>query len=656
MDKASRLGLLLAVLILLLGFGLRVVNLEQTPPGVTHDEAAHLHDAQRIADGYRPLYLTTAYGREPLFDYLTAPLVATMGMTRWTGRLAAAFWGTLLLALTYALTRRVFDRDTALIALVLMAFSFWPLATSRQILRSICMPVLLTAALTCFWRALYPREGRWVKGYVLAGFLMGLAFYSYMPARITWLVPALLGGSLALLDRPRWRRERLGLLWMLVSTFVVAAPLLLFLAQHPELEVRVDELAAPLWALFSGQPGPLWQRVREAALMFSQRGDTQWIYNLAGRPLLPPVLAVLFYGGLAAAGANFFKRPAPGYRLLVIWLLLGISPALATGMESSSLRAIAAQPAVYILAALPMAWLWRWLKSRPNAWWGRIGVALAAAAALILAWQSATAYFGDWSNSRDTRVAYHSHLVDIAAYLDNAPSEMAVVISSLYPGRFHDPAALDVLSDRSDLALTWVDARYALAFPPADSALLLYPASATLGAELAGLIAGTSSELATVPLREDDLDAWFRIVGWQPQEVLGGLNLEEPVDFDHLLAFRGAIVMPAAGVGDVVTVLTFWQPVGAPETDAELVLFTHLLADGQVVAQDDRLDVPTEWWGGVGLFVQLHRFALPEELASGAYDLEIGAYWRESGYPRLSIINGPAAGADSLLLPALQVP
>ncbi|MCP4533780.1 MAG: phospholipid carrier-dependent glycosyltransferase, partial [Delftia sp.] len=379
--------------IILIAFALRVWALDDAPPGLTHDEAAHLHDAQRLWEGYRPIYLTSAYGREPLYDYAAAPLVGLAGMRVFSGRFASALWGTALVALVYAWTARALDRPTALLASALMALSFWPLSTSRQALRSIANPATLTAALLLFWQAVYPtthrrrpvrnndssrsqrpksplpirsndfpsqrdtgtvwhRPPRQVSRFFLAGAILGLSWYTYMPARITWLAPALLGLSLALTDRPRWRRVRLGLGLMLLTMILIAAPLLVYLAQHPELEVRVDELAAPLRAFQHGDPGPLWNRVRETATLYSHRGDVHWMYNVAERALLPPPLAALFYLGLAIAVHETLRRRRPAHALLLLWLLLGTAPALVTGLESSSLRAIAAQPAVTIIAAL----------------------------------------------------------------------------------------------------------------------------------------------------------------------------------------------------------------------------------------------------------------------------------------------------------------
>ncbi|MEK7785071.1 MAG: phospholipid carrier-dependent glycosyltransferase, partial [Chloroflexota bacterium] len=136
--------------ILFIAFALRAWQLTSVPPGLTHDEAGHGHDAAYILKGIRPIYFTVGYGREPLFDYLNAGLMAGMGASAFTLRFAAACWGMIALAATYRAARLAFDRRVALLALALMAVSFWPLATSRQALRSAMLPGEMALAVALF--------------------------------------------------------------------------------------------------------------------------------------------------------------------------------------------------------------------------------------------------------------------------------------------------------------------------------------------------------------------------------------------------------------------------------------------------------------------------------------------------------------------------
>ncbi len=85
---SRRYGWLL--LILLAAAFLRIAFLTEVPPGLTHDEADHGLDAWGVINGFRPIYFTIGYGREPLYDYTTAGMMAFLGPSFVAGRLTGA--------------------------------------------------------------------------------------------------------------------------------------------------------------------------------------------------------------------------------------------------------------------------------------------------------------------------------------------------------------------------------------------------------------------------------------------------------------------------------------------------------------------------------------------------------------------------------------
>src|SRR5512137_1474824 len=84
--------LLLAAVLLVAAFT-RLYRLDAIPPGWTHDEAGHGHDATAIAQGARPIYETVGYGREPLYDYVVAGLMTLTGSAASALRLTSALCG-----------------------------------------------------------------------------------------------------------------------------------------------------------------------------------------------------------------------------------------------------------------------------------------------------------------------------------------------------------------------------------------------------------------------------------------------------------------------------------------------------------------------------------------------------------------------------------
>ena len=110
------------------------------PPGFTHDEAGHGHDAIAIAHGARPLYETVGYGREPLYDYVVAMFMPFFGENYLTLRIVSALAGLLLIVVMHFWVRRAFDVPTAIATSAFLATSFWAAMVSRQALRSALLP------------------------------------------------------------------------------------------------------------------------------------------------------------------------------------------------------------------------------------------------------------------------------------------------------------------------------------------------------------------------------------------------------------------------------------------------------------------------------------------------------------------------------------
>jgi 4-amino-4-deoxy-L-arabinose transferase-like glycosyltransferase len=103
------------VLILLAASAFRFIGLDNfptprgaTPPGLEHDEVAHWLINQDILAGHHAVYFTEAYGHEALYHYLQAGFGALVGDHALALRLPSAYFGVLLVAVSYALGRRLF--------------------------------------------------------------------------------------------------------------------------------------------------------------------------------------------------------------------------------------------------------------------------------------------------------------------------------------------------------------------------------------------------------------------------------------------------------------------------------------------------------------------------------------------------------------------
>ncbi len=664
---------LILAAILCMAAVLRLYQLDAVPPGFTHDEAAHGNDALAILHGARPIYETVGYGREPLYDYAVATTMGLLARTDYVAvRLTSVFWGLLTVAATYLCVRRMFDAPTALLTTAMLAVSFWAISTSRQALRSVMLPALLASAVYFWWQGYTSlHASRATLHFVISGVFLAATLWTYMASRATWILFVIAPALAFVLDRGQFKARWPGMVLMLGAGALLAAPMFVWLQTHPGAEQRLGQLGEPLRLLASGNPSEILKNAVEALGMFTFRADTLWLYNIPGQPWLDPVTGALFYAGLGAAIWNWRK---PAHLLSLAWLAVGAFPSLMTGIVASGTRAVAIQPVLYLFPAQAILALARWLQDlfhrqgmtahRPQglAWY--LGI-LIGAFAVVLGGFSFRDYFAVWANARDVRVAYHTTLFEIARYLDRQPTGGMVAISSIYPGRFHDPYSMAMTLHRHDVSLRWFDGRNALALPPAGSKLIVQAIS-PVDPALAGLVSSGAHQTDSRLLRPDDLNPRFDVFDWSGVQDGSFRKPDGPTNFGHTLDLVGySINTGQREAGDELIVVTLWRVRSATDPDQETVLFTHLLktTEGPVLAQQDMIGYPSWQWQPGDEFAQVHRFIIPPGTPPGSYPLEVGAYTR--GIPsavqpnpptlRLAVYDGNKVTSDRVLLPPVTV-
>lgn len=671
--KNLRGEVLILAAILIVAAWFRLYQLNQVPPGLTHDEANNAHDAIGVLAGHRSIYFPTGYGHEPLYTYLVALVSLPAGVTPVTLRLATALCGLGVLAGSYALARRAFDRWVAAAAACGLAVSFWPVFSQRQGVRPVTLPLLFVPATLFLWRGLSGAGRR--RDWALAGFFAGAAFYTYLASRVLLPVFAVLALYLALFHREKWQQSWRGFLLMLLVAAAVAAPLAIHLITHPAAEVRVGQLTEPLAEARRGNLEPLLQNALSALKVFSFTGDTHWRYNLPGRPLFDPLTSVFLYLGLAL---TLWRWRQPVYAFLLMWLGAGLFPALVTGAMNSSQRTLGAQPAVFIILALGVVSAARWLWARGRA--ARWAAALGALALLgANAWTTAHDYFIVWAAEPDVREVYHTNLRQIARYLDDQPEGGTVAISTEYPAVYHDPYILEATLRREDLSPRWFDARGALVLPRGGSveARYILQAATPPHPALARAFFEDKPPLTVQRLRPDDINdaftvyrlslvdqlarrlsaarenpvAWSSAIEFKPGDTA---PLAWPVDLGHQAALLGyELDRMQMAPGETLQLVTYWRVLARPK--AQATIFAHLLdAGSQVAAGQDRLDAPTAHWQPGDVVVQIHTLIVKPGTGPGLYQLEIGLY-NTDDLARWPVFEGGAPVADRLLLHPIEV-
>jgi len=696
-SRGDKRGVWAAItLILLLAAVLRFWALGEVPPGLAHDEVANWLIARDILAGHHSIYFTAAYGHEPCYQYVQAATVALFG-DHWLGlRYPSVAFGMLGLAVTYALTRRLFGTFTALLTSGWLALSFWPLFYARVALRAITLP--FTAALAAYFllRATNLRtpnlrtskDRRFVDSglvnSVLAGATLGLSLYTYMSARILpfILVSFLIYFFIIHLPAPIPWSHTLG---FILTAALVSAPLVIWLVTHPGTEYRIAEVREPLDRLLAGNPSLVWQNLIANLKFFTFAGDPWPRQNLPGRPIFAdPFSAVLFYAGLLIA---LWRWRDPRYGLLLIWLVGALIPSIVTSVAPSSIRDILGLVVVFVFPALALVEAGRWVKQRMQGARYRMQDAgcrmqdarcktqdrrfllpascllLPASCFLLLApclFLTVRDYFFIWPDHDVVRFDYQADLTAVAHRLDELPPGTPVTVAGLSVHTMDGPG-LNLATRRDVHDVRLCDTRETLIVPAGRDVWLFVPQVVPFDVDLQERLSewgavvlppwrGDKSGVSFTSYRLSDDAAWRHDL--QRLETAAalpdGTPVALPASFGGRLAFLGyeRILPPGGGIRGGL--LTYWR-VEEPSS-APLKVFVHLLdGSGASVAQHDGLGSPPHGWAAGDLIIQKHAIPLPADLSPGQYCLQVGLYD--------SVTNDrlPVLTADRLLLYSLEV-
>lgn len=631
-------GRLAVAAIVLLGFGLRVWQLGDVPFGFHPDEGHNALDALSIADGWRPVFLPGNNGREPLFAYLMAALLAAAGPSIWAARLAAAFAGASFVAAVYVLARRLTGGRPAagLLAAALAATAFWPVAQSRYALRASLLPVWVALALWAWWRAIEPDrpQPRRVTAWAAAsGALVAAAVHTHMAGRLLPLVLVVSAAWAAYRTRRADAVRALAVAGAVALT--LALPQLAYFARHPEMaSFRAEQVSVLNPDVNGGElAGTLAHQARRLLEAPFVRGDTSWYHNLRDRPVFDPLAAACFALGLAIAALDLGGRSgARRQGAAVLWLAtlaVMAAPSWLSVGAPNYVRLTGAWPALFGLAGLGLAVIARSVSRR----FGRAaGTGIAAIVLAASAGLAATDYFGRYAARGEVYEAFNGaavergrHVAEVhrraTAYVSPALWRQAVI-------RFLNAGA----PPRS------IDATAGLVLPPSGAVAYLFEPSE---GETAQGLARRWPWLSRVDARDGrGVPSLVTVradeAAWQRGIALLDASIEAEPVFGDRIALAGADVEPAHGTpvgpGNAITVTLLWRSSGPIAPD--LSRFVHVVAaDGAAIGQADGPPLagsyPTTLWRDGELVLETVPVALGPATGAPRAEVLVGWYdWR----------------------------
>jgi 4-amino-4-deoxy-L-arabinose transferase-like glycosyltransferase/SAM-dependent methyltransferase len=363
--RPAALTLGVTAVLFLAALFLRYVNLSNNPFMLNGIEASLGLEAVRINDSLIRNPFGAAWLSNPaLLLYGMALPIRLFGRTIFAVRFLSPLIGAATVTAVWLLGKRLWGRDAALLAAILLAGGYFHLHYSRMGMTNLWdgLLVLLVLGLAAIaWQR--PSDAPHQRALWLAsGLTLGFSAYAYTASH---LLPVMLTAVLLLwllFDRDILRAQSRHIIAGLGLAFVVALPILLFYLNHPG--VFTERWQA--LGIFAGQTGWLaaeaartgqttWQvfqqQLWQSVLAFNGSADK----SPAFRPLVPLLslgTAVLTVFGLAL---SIFRLRQFRYSLLVVWVgVTVLASALLTDTPQSH-RLVIAAPALAILAGIGLA-------------------------------------------------------------------------------------------------------------------------------------------------------------------------------------------------------------------------------------------------------------------------------------------------------------
>jgi len=379
-DMKNKIYLIIVVLVVVLGFGLRTFALDKSPASLGFDEAALGYNAYSLLKtgkdeygNFLPLSLRSFNDFKPaLYAYLTVPFIYFFGLNATAVRMTSAVAGTVSLIFLFLLLKKyIRNKWLTLFIFIVLSVEPYRLHFSRS-----AFETNLSAMFFCIGAYLLLTAKNKLKT-ILSVIFFALAAYSYHSARLSapfllilWMVDPI--KRLKVNFKFEWKKmiPLLGLIIICVPIFIMNNSALLltrfkqenvfnrFYPYAPKELLNIFSMGYYFLGIISGHifsyisPINLNYRVYDWVKMSPQ--------FIPGMGMLGWIEGVVFLVGFVFVMGNIFKSFK--YRFLIYWMVAGIAPAAATWTWYHPLRSLNIFPAIEIIVALGM---WRiWEKAR----------------------------------------------------------------------------------------------------------------------------------------------------------------------------------------------------------------------------------------------------------------------------------------------------
>lgn len=329
------------------------------PKQLAFDEVEFAKLALSLKSSPYSVYSTFATGHSTLYFYSLLLSFNLFGISNFALRLPAAIYGVLGVGLSYLILKKSLvlkekniSNILALGGAITFLTSHWYLNFARF---SFEATFLIFLELTSIYFLFRFRESKSQTAILLSALFAGLAFNSYYPGRIFFLIP--LVSFIYLKTRPKL------ILLFLVGFLVVSSPLIIYLSFHRDIRISEQLYLNNPHLSPSEKMAMFTENTIKTALMFNIKGDANGRHNYPEKPALNPILGLLFIAGLILS----FRRLRHYQNFTFISLfLISLVPSLLTYPQENPhmLRTVTSIFPVIYFVTLAVTWIIQTAKSR----------------------------------------------------------------------------------------------------------------------------------------------------------------------------------------------------------------------------------------------------------------------------------------------------
>lgn len=286
------------------------------PAHLAYDELHFARIALSLDHQPYTSYSPLSSGHATLYFYTILMSLKTLGITTVALRLPSALFGILVTIPAFLIFSQVFKKNHyAFIATLIFITSRWYFSFARF---SFEATFLIFLELTSLYFLLRFLKNRSTASLIACSLFAGLAFHSYYPGKLFFIIPLILIGLMG----------RIKPIFLYLAVFLlIASPLLLYYARHPD--IRLSELS-----IFSAKDlsinekiTQVGQNIKSELLMFHVVGDGNGRHNYPFKPAVNSVVGVFFLLGL---GLSVRMMRSKNHLLFLLYFALSLLPPLFT--------------------------------------------------------------------------------------------------------------------------------------------------------------------------------------------------------------------------------------------------------------------------------------------------------------------------------------